>query len=219
MNNLERTYHTINETQARQAKNMWSFSEYIPGSETAEYTAQVDEVYSLGETAIKNGADIDKVRYYCERFAKQYAEWKNKSFRIELMCPSVMISGASNFPVRKKEKQNAARGRHFDLYNQIMSVKDKLKSINDGSYIIKSGDEDAVERLQEKLDGLKQFHETMKAANAYYRKHKTLDGFSELSEDMIDKIKAFMSHDWRQNPVPFEAYTLQNNLQNIKSVE
>lgn len=42
---MEHKYYEINEEAARQAKENWSFSEYVKGSKTAEYRAQVDEAY------------------------------------------------------------------------------------------------------------------------------------------------------------------------------
>lgn len=41
--------YTVNETTARHAKEMSSFSDYVPGSATAEYRAAVDEAAALVE--------------------------------------------------------------------------------------------------------------------------------------------------------------------------
>ena len=46
---------------------------------------------------------------------------------------------------------------------------------------IKSSDPEAIEALTAKLEGLKQGHAAMKAVNAFYRKHGTLDGCPELT--------------------------------------
>ena len=59
----------------------------------------------------------------------------------------------------------------------------------------------------------------MKSVNAYYRKTKTLDGCPDLSEELKTSIQKSMSSSWRASPVPFESYSLQNNLQNIKSTQ
>ena len=75
----------------------------------------------------------------------------NKGNQIEMQCPSVMICGGSNFPVRKKEKQNAARERHYKELEYINNYINKLENILYGNEIIKSGDADAIEKLQEKL--------------------------------------------------------------------
>lgn len=58
----------------------------------------------------------------------------------------------------------------------------------------------------------------MKAVNAHYRKHKTLDGCPVLSEHVAAKIKASMSRSWRKDPVPFETWALTNNNANIHRV-
>ena len=58
----------------------------------------------------------------------------------------------------------------------------------------------------------------MKAVNAYYRKHKTLEGCPELTAEQVEKVTASMSQDWRKDPVPFPSYLLTNNNANIRRV-
>ena len=69
------------------------------------------------------------------------AENMNDSSRIGMMCPSVMISGAGNFPVKKKEKQNAAADRNYQKFQEIQGILRKMEGILHGKDIIKSGDE------------------------------------------------------------------------------
>jgi hypothetical protein len=58
----------------------------------------------------------------------------------------------------------------------------------------------------------------MKAANAYYRKNKTLDGCPGLSAEQIQKLTASMKNRWygREATQPFEPYSLQNNSAEIR---
>ena len=42
----------------------------------------------------------------------------------------------------------------------------------------------------------------MKAVNAYYRKHRTLEGCSQLSAEEIETLKAGMARSWRSEPKP-----------------
>lgn len=214
---IEIIYYPIDEEKAKRAKAMWSFSDYIHGSETQGYKKQVDEVFDLGEQAIKQGVDSEKITWLCERFSRQYANWVNRSFDIELKCPSIMIAGGSNFPVRKKEEQNRLRNKHYELYNKIMSVKGKMQSLVNGTSIIKSGDEDAVEKLQNKLTGLENLQKEMKNKNAYYRKHKTMVGYTGLSDEDAKQIdeKIKNAYSWEKQPYP--AYLLTNNNANIKN--
>lgn len=208
-------YYPIDENAARQARQMWTVSEYKAGSKTAEYRAQVDECYSivdgLPDDLKERGAAL------ADRYARQLAEWYNKQFRIELMCPSVMISGGSNFPVHKKEKQNAAQDRHYQLYDEIQAIPDKIKRLARGESIIKAGDGDALEKLHKKLAEAEELQAKMKAANAYYRKHKTLKGFDSFTDALAEQLdKAIESGLYN---VPFPPYELTNNNAKIRATK
>jgi len=215
-------YYPINEELAKRAKESYSFSDYVPGSATAEYKAAVDHVYSLGEKAkamTNNEIKREKVDVLCERYARKYAEWIDKYNSIVASCPSVMITGGSNFPVRKKEKQVAREDAHMQELKKIEYIKEQIENIAYGKEIIKSGDEDAIEQLQDKIEKLEKSQELMKAVNAYYRKHKTVEGCPDISEGMAKTITANMASSWRAEPKPFESYVLTNNNQNIRAAK
>lgn len=208
-------YYEINETAARQARQMWSFSDYEHGSKTAEYRAAVDRCYAevdrLPEELKEKGATM------ADRYARRLAEWYNKQFRIEMMCPSVMISGGSNFPVRKKEKQNAAQDRHYQLYKEIQQIPEKIAGLLRGSNIIKSSDADALEKLQQKVEKLEAWQAEMKEANAYYRKHKTMKGFKDFSDKRAETLDKAIEESWYKKP--FAPFELTNNNAKIKSAK
>lgn len=50
---MERVYFSINESAAKTAHSMMSFSDYEEGSKTAGYKAKVDKAYELGEKVIQ----------------------------------------------------------------------------------------------------------------------------------------------------------------------
>ena len=215
---MERKYFEINETAARQAHDMMSMSTYQQGSTTAGYRQSVDEVYNLAEKVIEEKPDkADKICALAYRYSKKLADYYNRESQIGLMCPSVMISGPANFPVRKKEKQNAAWEKNHKEYQYIKGIRDRIQGILCGTDIIKAGDEDASERLEEKIESLEKSQEKMKAVNAYYRKNKTLDGCPGLTPDDIAEIRKCMEISWRSDPKPFESWALSNNNQNIRS--
>ena len=130
-----------------------------------------------------------------------------------------MISGSANFPVKKKEKQNAASDRNHQEFQEIQKMLNRIRSIGNGKGIIKSGDADAVERLEKKLNGLKELQEKMKATNAYYRKNKTLDNCPVLTQEQIDSLKEKMQKDWHYEDKPFVTYQLSNNNAEIHRIE
>lgn len=209
-------YYEINETAAAQARGMWSFSDYEKGSKTAEYRAQVNKAYSLVD---KLPEDLkEKGAIIADRYARHLAEWYNKQFRIEMMCPSVMISGASNFPVRKKQKQNEAQDRHYKMYDEIQAIPEKINSLLRGQNIIKAGDADALEQLRAKLAKLERDQDYMKKANAYYRKYKTLKGYGSLTDEKAAELDRAIESDSLYN-MPFASYTLTNNNAKIKNTK
>ena len=209
-------YYPINEEAARRAKNANSFSDYVPGSATAAYREMVDRAYALGEQQ-KGRVDPmyhEKIDGLIDRYARKLAENINQSNLIDARVPSILIAGGSNFPVRKKEKQNAARDKNMGEYMQIEGLLDKVRSTGMGG--ISADDDRAVEKLEAKLAGLEAMQEEMKTVNAYYRKHKTLEGCPVLSAEEIGKLQSSMASDWRKNPVPYPSYLLTNNNANIR---
>jgi len=212
-------YYPINEEAARSAKHANSFSDYAPGSATAEYRAMVDAAHKLGEKQ-KQGIDPmyhDKVDYLVGKYAKKLADNLNAHYSIEGRVPSILISGGGNFPTRKKEKQNMARDRNMGEYEEVKGILDKIRSTGTGG--ISADDNLAVEKLEAQLEGLQAEQEAMKAVNAYYRKYKTLDGCPYFTAEEIEKTKAAMSRDWRKDPVPYPSYHLTNNGANIRRIQ
>lgn len=209
-------YYAINESEAATARSMWSFRDYEKGSKTAEYKKQVDDCYSIVE---KLPDELkEKGAAMADRYARRLAEWYNKQFRIEMMCPSVMISGAGNFPVKKKHKQNAAQDKHYQLYKEIQAIPSKIEGLLRGQNIIKSSDSDALEQLRAKLEKAETRQARMKETNAYYRKHKTLKGFKGITDEKATELDETIKNSLYG--VPFAPYELTNNnaiIRNTKS--
>ena len=213
------TYYPINENAARRAKEAISFSDYKPGSATAEYRHYVDEA---AEIAARQKKRVDpsfheRIDGLLDAYARKLAANMNKGYEITARVPSIMIAGGSNFPVRKKEKQNAAADKNMEEYREIQGLLDKIRSTGMGG--ISADDPNAVSKLESKLAKLEALQETMKAVNAYYRKNKTLDGCPHLSPEQIEKLKASMSGSYRANPKPFESYQLSNNNAEIRRLK
>ncbi len=214
---MERTYFSINEQTARVAKNINSFSEYKEGSATAEYRHYVDKVYEVVERIAEEKPHLlEKAERMAGRYSRKLSIYFNDYYRNEASCPSIMISGGGNFPVRKKEKQNSRRETLHKEWEYLESYARKIENLLTMKQPILSGDEQAVELLQEKLDGMVETQNMMKAVNAYYRKEKTLDGCPELTHEEIEKLKADMASSWHWADVPYLPYELSNNNANIK---
>ena len=211
-------YYSINEGAARRAKEMNSYSDYKPGSATAEYRHYVDNAFELAQAQKKRVDPMyhEKIDSLLDTYARKLAANMNHSFAIDARVPSILIAGGSNFPVRQKEKQNAARDSNMQEWQYIQGLLDKIRSTGMGG--IRQDDPQAIPKLQKKLDGLEKAQETMKAVNAYYRKHGTLDGCPHLSPESLENLKADMASSWHYEKKPFQSWELSNNNAEIRRV-
>ena len=213
------SYHTINEEAARRANDMNSFRDYKAGSATAEYRRMV---YAATELAERQKQRVDpmyheKIDRLLEIYCRKLAENMNASYSIEARCPSILISGGGNFPVRKKERQNAARDRNLEEWNYIQGLLDKIRSVGTGG--ISSDDPQAVEKLEAKLAALEKHQELMKAANVAIRMKDPTEGDAKLAElgYTPEDIAKLREPDFCGR-IGYPAYLLQNNNANIRRI-
>ena len=211
-------YYSINEGAARRAKEMNSYSDYKPGSATAEYRHYVDNAFEIAQAQKKRVDPMyhEKIDSLLDTYARKLAANMNHSFAIDARVPSILIAGGSNFPVRQKEKQNAARDSNMQEWQYIQGLLDKIRSTGMGG--IRQDDPQAIPKLEKKLAGLEKAQETMKAVNAYYRKHGTLDGCPHLSPENLEKLKAAMVSGWHYEKKPFQSWELSNNSAEIRRI-
>lgn len=204
-------YYPIDESLARQAKEMNSFYDYQEGSATAAYRQEVDKAVQLAEAQKQKVAPMyhEKIDRLLDAYARRLAENTNKSNAIACRVPSILIAGGSNFPARKKEKQNRAADANMAEWREIQGLLDKIRGTGMGG--ISADDPEVLQKLKTKLESHERLQDHMKAVNAYYRKHKTLEGCPGLDSAEIEKLKASMVRDWRADPKPYPSFRLTNN--------
>ena len=141
-------YYSINEGAARRAKEMNSFSDYKPGSATAEYRHYVDKAFALAQEQKKRVDPMyhEKIDSLLDTYARKLAANMNHGYEIDARVPSILIAGGSNFPVRQKEKQNAARDSNMQEWQYIQGLLDKIRSTGMGG--IRQDDPQAIPKLQ-----------------------------------------------------------------------
>ena len=211
-------YYPINEAAAKRAKEMNSFSDYTPRSATLEYKSLVDQATEIAENQKKrvDPSFHTKIDALLDTYSKRLAANMNNGFAIDVRVPSVLIAGGSNFPMRKKEKQNTARDKNYGEWKDIQGLLEKIRSTGMGG--ISADDPDAVKKLTAKLEKLTKTQETMKAVNAYYRKHKSLEGCPELDSEAIEKLKKRMEIRGIQDK-PYPSWALSNNNAEIRRIK
>ena len=212
-------YYTINEGAARRANDANSYRDYATGSATAEYRQMVDQAASIAQRQKERVDPMyhEKIDALLNTYARKLAENLNDHYAIEARVPSILVAGGSNFPVRKKEKQNAARDRNMQEWQDVQGILDKIRSTGMGG--ISMDDPQAAAKLEAKLVKLESAQETMKAVNAYFRKNKTLEGCPSLTPEQITKLQQEMSQSWHLDKSrPYPAYMLSNNNAEIRRI-
>ena len=213
------SYYPIDESGAKLAKEMNSFSDYEAGSATSEYQKLVNRAAEIARNQKEQVDPIyhPKIDALVDRYARKLAENMNRQFEIDARMPSVLISGGGNLSVRRKEKQNAARYKNAHEREKIDHILQKIQSTGKGG--ISADRPDAVLKLQQKLEKLEKEQAMMKAVNAYYRKYKTLDGCPELTKDQIKQLQQEMEHPWHREEKPYASFQLSNHNANIRRLK
>ena len=144
-------YYPIDEDAARRAKNANSLSDYAEGSATSEYRREVNRAATLAEECKKGKTDAqqEKIDYLLDRYARRLADNMNASNRNRASCPSVMVAGWSNFPVRKKQQQLSRDDTLMREWRDIQGILDQIRAVGHGG--ISGMDADARDRVQAKL--------------------------------------------------------------------
>ena len=142
-------YYPIDETLARRAKEMNSFFDYVEGGATASYRAAVDRAAELAQQQKQRVDPIhhEKIDRLLDTYARKLAENVNKRNAIATRVPSILVAGGSNFPVRKKEKQNRADDAAMAEWKEIQGLLDKIRGTGMGG--ISADDPEAVAKLKE----------------------------------------------------------------------
>jgi DNA repair exonuclease SbcCD ATPase subunit len=170
-------------------------------------------------------ADTDEKKAILEEeFARYRAGYKARTLAhlsARSRCVSPMIAGPSNFPVRQMEKRNATERRRLEeLVEYRPRALDAIrKKLCPELRPIMSGDSDAVERLQEKIQEAEQLQEQMKAINAAIRKHKKGGFDARLAAIVALGISEETARDSLKpdcfGGIGYPSYRLSNNNANI----
>lgn len=207
-------YYPIDEDAARRAKNANSLSDYAEGSATDEYRREVSRAATLAEECKKGKTEAqqEKIDYLLDRYARRLADNMNASNRNRASCPSVMVAGWSNFPVRKKQQQISRDDTLMREWRDIQGILDQIRAVGHGG--ISGMDADARERVQAKLAEREVMQEKMKSVNAYWRKHGALVGCPGLSDNEVARLAASASQSastGRSEP-PYPRWALETAL-------
>lgn len=211
--------YEINEEMARRAHEMRSFRDYVPGKATAEYERHVSQAREVAEQAkarCKTTAQRNRVDGMLDKYERTLAFAINRENEIGTWCESVMISGGSNFPVKKKERQVAAWDANRANFVQADELLEKIRGYGHTAPI-SSSDSEALKALREKLGREQDYHAHMIAVNKYYRDYGTVEGCEGVGDYELSTIQARMKQ-WGDRK-PFLSWQLSNSNRRIRQIE
>jgi exonuclease VII small subunit len=193
------------EERAQRAYNWTSFSPEKRGTQLIkECSEELDgDIKELQDA----GADSETIASYKERYERFITAWIGAKSR----CASTMITGGSNFNVRRAEKANRSERRHYEVFCEWRSraIKSIIrKSQPEKTYLSE------LDRYKSDLEGMKKNHELMKEGNKRIKQAKrtgeNISGYLmevfNIAPHMIDWTMRF-------------GFGLQNSNANIKRVE
>lgn len=162
----------IDETLAKKAHENRSYSSYKEGSATNEYNSMIQEASAKIEKAKSTVSDNAKLKLdsLFERYKVDLANWINKHNASAACHVSVMIAGPANYNMKKHNKWLSREGKLWEEYNHINSIDDEISKIKHNDNVIRSDDDNAIEKLKEKLDKALEEHDRYKAYNVKARK-------------------------------------------------
>jgi len=176
------------------------------------------------------GDNSEQAKKLALEYVQGYKKRYEKKLHADSRCASSFITGGSNFPVARMQKRNnIAQKRNDDLINWCEYKMKKIKNTLQPT-IIKSNDDAAIEKLEEKLKGLEESQVIMKQFNKVIKKWQKTSEL-ENKEDvkaLIEKLKLINANDKfiREAVTPnymgrigFASYALTNNNANIRSTK
>jgi hypothetical protein len=163
------------------------------------------------EVVEKNEGDTE---WYKTKYIRLWSEWMGAKSR----CISSMITGPSNFPVRRAEKaNNSEHNKYVEFENWRTKVLKKLTTPE--STAIVRGSEGAIDKMESKLEFLEYNQELMKAANKVVRDKQEQKELRLMELGISAKAATELLINVRGHGTGFPRYSLTNNgavIRNLK---
>ena len=221
-------YNHVNENLAKTSKEMMSFDDYKPGTATNTQHYYADKITEYANELLEkhpteDSEKLERVQRYIDRYSAKVAETIDKQHAIDCRCPSVMISGGSNFPVRKKEKQIQAMDALYEQTKDLWETDsrnyyyNKIRLTLTDSGAIRSDDENAVDKIKAKIAKLETMPDPYGNKSAEIRrlkerllqlapdemkagKHITINGQPATFESIVNVFNSFKPQCSRYSP-------------------
>lgn len=200
-----------------------------PEKRAADCVAEYDRFMQFDYAEFSGLATTDELKQVLADNWPRYEQgvYKRETALLNAMsrCASSMVTGPAKFPVRQNKKRQEIEIKRLQ---ESVEYREKAKAairkkLIPGAEIIKSGDDDAIEKLQAKIESFELRQVYMKRVNRIIRKF-TKDGVGRQLKALLDAgIKEAIA---KQALIPdymgrlgFPSYEITNNGANIRSMK
>lgn len=193
-------------------------------SERAEYAQTLFADYERLKLNAERGGTLGILESEFAEYRAGYRQRYLKHLNARSRCMSSMITGPSNFPVRRNQKRSDIADRRYTELTEFRerALKAILRVLRPDLRPIMSGDSDAIERLREELEKLEALQARMRAANKVV-KSKKLSNEQKIAALVEQKLPASAAAELLKpdfaGRTGFADYQLSNNSANIRRIK
>lgn len=212
MNSRMKLYY-IDEKLAEKACKAGGSNTYVEGVTTRTYQEKVVSLYKLisdNESKFngKNLSKLENIYELANTYSEEYANWIN--FYNAVKC----YNRSTNKQLQDK--------MYEDIYKQlgkVTKIREKIAQHIRGTNRIRTEDEDAISKLEERLDEYLKIHQDMKEANAYYRKNKTMVGYKNLDIETAKEMDREIEKESTQIKRPYPNFVVSNHGKEVRRIQ
>lgn len=188
-----------------------------------DYAATLARDYGQLRKEAEKGQTLDLLDAEFSRYRDGYRSRMRAWLSSHSRCISSMITGTSNFPVRRAEKRNAVEHKRLE---ELISYRERAltaarRNLRPDLRPIMSGDSDALNRLNAELEKLEKRQAYMTSINKHHKRFikdpesLTVADLSDADRYLIRNYKP--AYSWE--PHPFAPFELTNNGASIRRVK
>ena len=170
----------------------------------------------------KKKARIDRLNNAADRVENRAQELFDSSKKMASVIPfgqPILVGHHSEQRDRNyRKKIENKMGKAVESYEYAKELRRRAEAAEKNT-AISSDDPEAVQKLTEKLETLKEFQDEMKAMNGYYRKHGTCKKYKDMPDDEATQLDERIKNDYSWQRQPYPTYLLTNNNSNMRRIK
>lgn len=170
----------------------------------------------------KKQARIDRYRDKADKArAESHNLYKQSSDMLSAIPPGQPLL-VDHYSYKSDKHYRDSAARKMDQSMEAMdkaAYYDQKAQAAENNTAISSDDPEALSKLKDKADNLKNKQSLMKQVNAYYRKHQTCRGCELLTPQQAADMDNAMEKAYSWEIAPFPSWALSNNNAEIRRIE